>query len=177
MLPVKEISQLLAWGGLGKGVRLSHAAGAKIARWLWPPVTTLIAAQRAALFGFVACIVIGADFFGTDLVFASRLPLSLVAMAPVLHLVISAGWFFAGLAILKYSRAAALVALAGYIALHAHRMVSSGRGEDLGSAALMLVLVLMLARAARGVFAYHRMPRESGIRVRAPIAGPKASRA
>jgi hypothetical protein len=161
MTPISEIRQLLAWGGTARFIRPVHALAAKVARWLWPPVNTLVAAQHAALYGFLACIMIGADFFGTDSVFANELPLSMAVMAPLLHLVLAAGWFFAGLAILKYSRTAAVVALAAYAVIHTESMVAAGSASHPVGTALAIALVLMLTSSLRGAFAYHHLKSET----------------
>jgi hypothetical protein len=170
MAPIFELRPLLAWSGFANFVRLSYAAAAKVARWLWPPVNTVIGAQYAAFYGFLACLAIGGNLFGTDTLLASRLPSEFATMAPVLHIGLALGWFLAGIAILRYSRLGAIAALAAYIACGGDNLVTENHLLHPGAVGITILIVLMLTGAIRGVFAHHQM---SGYRRDARIS-PRA---
>jgi hypothetical protein len=157
MAPINELRPLLAWGGLAKLLRVAYSAAAKAGRYLWPPANTLIAAQRGAVIGFVACVAIGSDLFGADFLLAARLPSGLSVMAPLIHIGLAAGWFFIGIAILKYSKLGAGIALAAYLATAALAIFTNDRAIHATALATTIVLILLLVRASQSVFAYHRI--------------------
>ncbi len=141
-------------------LRILDRTAALAVALLWPPITGVQSARRAAGYGIVACLLVAGEWPFPHFAWphpTDPIRPALLALEFPLGIALATVWLGLAWGISAMSRAASLGALLLYLAMRAERSVCllhDGRAVSSFEIGISALVVLMLANSVRGALAY-----------------------